>query len=307
MARAGRPGNGILDAFEWRGTLVVADMLGLVLRDASLCEIAAAEAALTASNRNPHRCVHRARRALRRTRALIALGNRGDPAFAAVDAGLRRSTRALSRLRDAAVVVETLDRLLKRKAMLADSRAAMPLREDLVRQRGAILSRQRRRTPGFASVLAQLRAAREAVQSLDWTQVKPRSVARAVKRSLRRIGKIEGKARCSRAGYLRHRWRRRLRRYNDQRTLLANRLASAPLHGSAEAVELVRRLPDDGFDSAPHGKRLAMVSHVLGLERDMHLLRRFVRRTDAIGSGVRDRLLEAIEHRLRKLRARTGK
>lgn len=278
-------------------------MLDQVLCDTCVREIAAAEAALRASSRSPHRCVHRARKALRRARALLALGGRADEAFAEVDAKLRRATRALSRLRDAAVAVETFDRIVKGNVLHAEAAGVRPLRERLVRQRDAVLAAERERDPGFAKLRARLEASRAAVRALAWAQAGSRKVARELAHSLRRIAKVEDAARRSNAEHVRHRWRRRLRRYNDQRTLLSDLLAAAPPGAAADAGQLFpRRASNDEAD----GARLDAAAHALGLEHDLRLLRRLVRGTDAIDDEPRRRLLAALNRRLRKLRKRDG-
>jgi len=293
-------------SFRIRAGRVPSNMLAQALHDACVKEIAAADAALAASAPNPHRRVHQARKALRRARVLLALIARADPAFATVDAKLRRAAHSLSRLRDAAVAVETFNRLMKRKALRGIADAAMPLRDDLVHCRDHLLAEYRRDDPGFANLRRYLQRARDAASALSWARADPRSVARGLARSRRRIAKIEEHARRSNEQHLRHRWRRRLRRSNDQHVLIAEILGPDVGRHDADADELLRRLSRKGFLDAAADKRLAATAHALGLEHDVRLLRQIVRKTHVLDESVRMPLLSALDHRLRKLHKRSA-
>lgn len=280
-------------------------MLDQALHDACVREIAAADAAL-AAERDPHRRIHQARKALRRARALLALAGRNDSAFGAVDAKLRRAAHSLSRLRDAAVAVDTFDWLMKRKALRGHADAAAPLREDLVRRRDGVLADRRKRDPGFASLRRYLQRVGEAAKELSWSHASPRAVARGLARSRRRIAKIDERARRSNERHLRHRWRRRLRRYDDQRTLVAE-LFGPESGGERGADELLRRLSRKGLLDAAADKRLADAVHALGLEHDARLLWQIVRKAAGLDGGVRAQLLSTLDHRLYKLHKRSEK
>jgi len=282
-------------------------MLDQSLQVACAQEIAAADAALAASTRNPHRRVHQARKALRRVRALLALIARSDPAFATVDAKLRRATHSLSPLRDAAVAVETFDRLMKRKTLHGIIKTVAPLRNDLVRRRDAVLAGYRQRDPGFAKLRNYLQRAGAAAKALAWSRASPRAIARGLAHSRRRIAKIDKRARHSNERHLRHRWRRRLRRYNDQRVLIAEILALDSGNDRSDAAELVQRLSRKGLQDTATDKRLVATAHALGLEHDARLMRQMVRKTPLLDDSVRAQLLSALDHRLRKLHKRCEK
>jgi len=290
--------------FRIRAGRVPSNMLAQALHDACVQEIAAADAALAAAARNPHRRVHQARKALRRARVLLALIARADPAFAAVDAKLRRAARSLSRLRDAAVAVETFTWLMKRKALRGTVDASVPLRDDLVRCRDLLLAEHRRDDPGFVNLRRYLQRARDAASALSWSHADPRAVARGLARSRRRIAKIDEHARRSNEEHVRHRWRRRLRRYSDQHALIAEILGPNGGCDGADAGELLRRLSRKGLLDAAADKRLAATAHALGLEHDARLLRQIVRKTHVLDEGIRTQLLSALDHRLHKLHKR---
>jgi len=230
-------------------------MLDQTLQDACAQEIAAADAALAASTRNPHRRVHQARKALRRVRALLALIARSDPTFATVDAKLRRATHSLS-LRDAAVAVETFDRLMKRKTLHGSIKTMAPPRNDLARRRDAVLADYRQRDPGFAKLRNYLQRAGAAAKALAWSRASARAIARGLAHSRRRIAKIDERARHSNERHLRHRWRRRLRRYNEQRVLIAEILAlESGNERTGTRARYAPDAPDGAQDSATRRQR----------------------------------------------------
>ena len=280
-------------------------MLAQALHDACVEELAAADAALAGSARHPHRCVHQARKSLRRVRAWLALVSRADPAFATVAAPVRRAAHSLSRLRDAAVAVETFDRLMRRKALQATANAAMPLRDDLVRRRDLLLAQHRRDDPAFANLRRYLHRAHTAAKVLPWSRADPRAVVHGLARSRRRIAKVGERARDSNEEHLRHRWRRRLRRYNDQQGLIAQMLQPDSTRRGEDADQLLRRLSRKDLLDTEVSQRLAATAHVLGLEHDACLLRRIVRKTSVLDEAIRSSLLRALDHRLHKLRKRS--
>lgn len=280
-------------------------MFNKTLRDALAKEMAATDSALATSAHSPHRRIHRARKALRRARALLALVDRSDPAFAMIDAKLRRAAHSLSALRDAAVAVETLDRLLKRKGLRDGAGAAEPLRDELVRRRDLTLADCRRRDPGFAILRRHLQRMGEAANALQWSRASARTIARGLVRSHRRAVKTGERACHSNEQHLRHRWRRRLRRCNDQRGVIAEMLGPDSGTVSIDASDLLERLSRKGLLEAIDQR--AATAHALGLEHDARLLRHILRKTPALDADARAWLLAALDHQLRKLHKRCGK
>lgn len=282
-------------------------MLRRILHDACVREIANAEEALRMSARSPHRQIHRARKALRRTRALLALNHHCDDVVAKIDSDLKRVVRALSPLRDSAVAVATLDQVVKRKTLEIDSRDVKALRQQLVSRRDSALAKAQKRDPEFWKLRARLRVVQEYARSFTWSEVTSVSIERALDRAMRRVVKVENVARHSHAEHIRHRWRRRLRRCNDQRALIADLLTAPTLSNDIDAVELIEHLRSGYVEGTYTAERVAGITHALGVEHDMRLLRRLVRKTEALGGESRDRLLETIEHRLRRLHKRCEK
>ena len=95
--------------------MALPDGPGPALQRYALDELGAAIDALEPFGGRLHAGVHRSRKAMRRSRAVLALG--GDamgPGGRLIDRALRKANRGLSDLRDAHALVETLERLLDR-------------------------------------------------------------------------------------------------------------------------------------------------------------------------------------------------
>lgn len=169
-----------------------------------------------------HAGVHQARKCLRRTRAVLALGRKHlGPRAHGIDEDIGRLCRGLSHLRDAQALVEALARLegnapVALRAQLPDLIAAARERRDRV------LVSTLARDPDFAARRARLRRLRDRLASLTWATLDEPAVVAAVARSERRAERA-----CRRAGKHPgndahwHDYRRRLRRLRQQDTLLA--------------------------------------------------------------------------------------
>ncbi len=280
---------------------------GPALRDACLAEIDRAETTLASAGRHPHRAVHHARKAIRRARAALALGGFDDAEAGATDKALRRLARALSRLRDAAVAVETYDRTVKHAALRAEAASLRPLRTQLIARRDETLSAYRRRDPAFEPLRANLLAVRDKVCRLSWDNVDLDAVAHALSKTSRRAEKAAAKARGRFEETVRHRWRRRLRRLNDQRVLIGNLMAGEWPTGMTARQEFAARLAEIEAKHPASWHRLAETVHALGVEHDARLLRRIARSSTALDDAAKARLVAALNHRLHKLRKRTAK
>lgn len=187
-----------------------------------LCEYAKAElmtaaGALGARAGRVHAGVHKARKAIRRTRATLALGESRLGAGAAIlDRELRRLNCDLSALRDAHALVETLDRLgarphdesiarlLRRARRIAAARRAAHLHDA---EHAAVLDCARQRL----SVLIA------ALPALPWDALSAGDCMDALARTQLRVATARDRAceSCSDARW--HRWRRRMRRLSQQR------------------------------------------------------------------------------------------
>lgn len=214
--------------------------IGTRLRSFALAQLIHAEAQLDRGDSADarHAGVHQARKAIRRTRAALALaGDALGRRAAAVDAALGRLCRGLSPLRDAQALVEALARL--------EANAPQPLRVALPEfdaaaraRRDTMLTGALARDPDFARRRARLTALRAAVASLPWAHLDHATVAAALARSERRTDKATRRAAKRPDDHdTWHRYRRRLRRLRQQDTLLADIAAGL----SAQAPDLEAR------------------------------------------------------------------
>src|SRR4249919_4387526 len=119
---------------------------GTALRDYGLAELAVAIHGLAMRGGHVHEGIHQARKAIRRTRAMLTLGASSlGPGARLIDRQLRRVNRRLSPLRDAHALVQTLDRL-RIKVRDEPTRTALDHASRIATRRRATLSR----SPAFA-------------------------------------------------------------------------------------------------------------------------------------------------------------
>lgn len=199
--------------------------IGARLRSFALAQLVHAEAQLDRGDSGDarHAGVHQARKAIRRTRAVLALaGDALGRRATAVDVALGRLCRGLSPLRDAQALVEALARLGANAP--EPLRAALPELDTAARtRRDAMLAGALARDPDFTRRRARLAALRAALASLPWASVDPATVAAALARSERRTAKATRRAAKHPEDHdTWHRYRRRLRRLRQQDTLLAD-------------------------------------------------------------------------------------
>lgn len=212
-------------------------------------QLTMAQAHLARTGDDRHDGVHEARKCLRRTRAVLAMGAKPwQRSIAAVDLELRRICRGLSWVRDAQALVESLGRLHGNPRITADIQrrslvAATRRRDDvltLALQRDVDFGRRRRR---IAKVDARLAA-------LDWSAVDTETVRAALRRSERRLRRSRDKAMAKPGDNARwHTFRRRLRRWRQQITVLD---VIAPettrgLDSRDEQADLLGELQDDSL------------------------------------------------------------
>jgi len=211
-----------------------------------------------------HDAVHRARKTIRRLRALLALLDNSPLETDLVDAALRRLGQGLSALRDAHVVVDTCQRL----AAQQPAQPWAPVCHRLTARRDARLAQALARDPAFARRHAALvRIARD-LQAQPWESLRARDIRKGVARSERRTAKAEKRAARSRDTEDLHRWRRRVRRLRMQ-------LEAVP----ALAASLKRRSP------GRQARALHTLGDQLGQQQDLRMLRNLVR----VMPGVDDR------------------
>jgi CHAD domain-containing protein len=196
--------------------------LGLRLKAFALSELCEAQALLAKPGEQRHEGVHQARKCLRRTRAALDLGRKalgGEGRRLYEDLG--QLCRGLSPLRDAQALIEGLRRLsVGEPGAFA---TALPELVDRARQRrDDRLARALVRDPDFQRRRDRLQAMAARLELLDWVEVQPGAVAKAVARSEERLA--EARRRAARDPGDDTRWhvmRRRLRRLRQQDHLLA--------------------------------------------------------------------------------------
>jgi len=196
--------------------------LGLRLRTFALLELAQAQTLLAQPGEARHDGVHQARKRLRRTRAALALGRKAlGRDGRRLDDDLGRLCRGLSPLRDVQALIEGLQRLpASGNGALA---SCLPEMVALARERrDACLARALARDPDFSRRSDRIKAMALRLGALEWDEVKPGAVAKAVARSEKRLAKARRRATRNPKDDARwHAMRRRLRRLRQQDHLLA--------------------------------------------------------------------------------------
>ena len=191
--------------------------VGAALRSHALAELESAMSALDRGGTHLHAGVHQARKAVRRTRSVLALGGAVlGPGSAVIDRELRRVNRGMSTLRDAHALVETLDRLASQPRGQAVLRALGRARR-IAAARRAVLARDPHRAANLADTRAMLRMLRAALEGLSWDAMTSATLHDALAMSSRRA-RSAGERACSNDSHDDnwHRWRRRMRRVSQQ-------------------------------------------------------------------------------------------
>jgi len=193
-----------------------------------------------------HDGIHQARKALRRSRAVLALA---APAWAAeepaaqratallrrADAELRRICRGLSSLRDADALQDALLHLA-RDAVIGPLEAER-LGEPVLALRQRRLDAALRRDPDFARRRARIARLAAALHALPWPAVAAEHAAAAHATARGRLEKARRRARRSTDPEVWHRLRRRLRRLRQQEQVLAR--AAPELGLRTEGLEVL--------------------------------------------------------------------
>ncbi len=257
--------------------------------------------------------VHDTRKALKRLRALVRTlrPELGEQAYARENAVLRRSARRLSSVRDAEVMVGTLDQLLVRnRSQLAHLGAVRRLRAQFAAERDRAQRNALADSATLRETASELRAVRERVAA--W-ELRGRGM-RVCEPGLRRLYG-QGRRRLARArrrpddGRAFHLWRKRVKDLRYAVEMLDRRPPRAENRSAANAA-----------GGARHGKRSKQarwlrrvarradgLGELLGEEHDLAMLAERVRAADepfAHAAGARKTLLKVIARRRRRLRKR---
>jgi hypothetical protein len=259
--------------------------VGESLRAYCLYELDISGRMLGRSGSELHAGIHEARKAIRHVRATLRLG--GKELGADVGATLEelgKTCESLSEIRDANVVVETLEMLA---AKAADGKQRALLRrvcKAFTVRRASKLAALLADDPAMVRRRAQLRQLRDSIAALAWADLSALRVQAALARTARRARRLGRRAHDSHNGALRHRWRRRLRRLRHQLKvaeselgwLLSTRASWSwpdPTAGD-ESVVLVAVRP----------KTLRVITDRLGDEHDLRILELALRDADEIGA-----------------------
>jgi len=160
-----------------------------------------------------HGGVHRARKAIRSVRAILALtGDALNDEAADIDRSLQQLARGLSALRDAHVAVATAQSLATDhgKQTWLDVTARLRMHSE------HLLADALARDPAFSARRARLTKLAKALAALPWHRVKHESLHGELARSELRVAKAERKAKAAMSPAAVHRWRRRMRRLRMQ-------------------------------------------------------------------------------------------
>jgi CHAD domain-containing protein len=260
------------------------------------------------------RAVHETRKALKRLRTLLALlaDAVDERTLSYEQEAVRQAARRLSGVRDAEVMVQTLDALLERHPRKLRRKSVRRLRErfEAERRRAAAHTGD---PATRAEVIAQLRGARVRIER--WTLPRGRGL-RAIEPGLERIYR-QGRKRCRRAArgkgetaQAMHEWRKRVKdlRYTAEALGPAETAGKPGNSCAGEGARSLRRL----------AKRADELGELLGDDHDLAVLAERVRaqgRRHAgphapIGRGAERTLLKLIARRrrhLRKIALRQGK
>ena len=189
---------------------------GIALRDYGLAELAVAIDSLALRGSHVHAGVHQARKAMRRTRAMLALGAATlGPGAKLIDHQLRASNRRTSPLRDAQALVETLDRL-RAKARDDATKAALDHARRLAARRRAAMARKPEFTHALQHEAAIVVTLHAALLGLPWDTVATSMVSDAMAEAERKAAAARERACARDDAEAWHRWRRRMRRISQQ-------------------------------------------------------------------------------------------
>jgi CHAD domain-containing protein len=253
------------------------------------------------------KAVHETRKALKRLRALLRLLEHelGADAYARESAALRDIAAHLSGARDAAVMLSTLDALIKRHPRkLARSAGVRKLRRRLQDERARLQEHTLADPAGRAHVLGELHAVRWRVAS--W-QLGDTPGIELVDSDLTRLYR-QGRKRYRRAALdqgkritTMHEWRKRVKDLRYVAEMLGRRgssQSSPQLREIAGRADDLAELLGEDHDLAIFAQHLRTAGHGSGGARaDSH-------ETWRTGADTRRTLLKLIAKRRRKLRIR---
>ena len=241
-------------------------------------------AALRALERRPlsDKAVHSARKSLKKARAMLRLlrPSMGDEAYHRENAALRDIARPLSEVRDARILLEALERLLRGRRRRNRPLGLVDLQRLLRREQGAIRSRLR----GSRTFARQLDALREAHRRVRHWRLDRKGwsvLAAGLTRVYGQARRAFTRARADPVAASLHEWRKQTKYLWHQLQILT------PLGATvAQRAERAHRLTD-----------------ALGEDHDLWVLRNVVA-ARVSSDAARQELFHLIDQRSRQLRAR---
>jgi CHAD domain-containing protein len=232
-------------------------------------QLRAASDQLQSSGKAIGEAVHEARKALKKSRALLRLiGPALGDEYAALNVKLRDAGRSLSALRDAEALAETAQRLRQQSHKKAATQVLDEAHRRLVEQKRHILN-QLQESGELAKLAHDLEELAGRVTGLSLRRVNPSMIAEGVAETVRRGRKAFGVAQKSRDSGDFHEWRKRAKDLRYQVSFL-RRLWPHVFEGYAESArELEQSLGEDhnlsvlrgivAADSAKAGPLLAIL------------------------------------------------
>jgi hypothetical protein len=211
---------------------------------------------------------------------------------------LRSLCRGLSVVRDAHAVIETLDRLFKQSKDQEIRLVLRSVRMKLIKRQAVSLNRFLKQDPGFRRYRTRLRFLRDCTEALQWSVIDAAAIRCALARGERRAERAAQRARHTRHGPLRHRWRRRLRRLRHQMMVLESALNWRFIDAASPSAHQTISTPEW---SAVVGETIDTLEHkadALAFEHDLRLLRTALRNTTGIKESERDTMLKLVRRKI---------
>lgn len=202
--------------------------------------------------------IHSARKLIKRARATLRLMRETLPrdTYREQNAQLRDSARPLSAARDAKVLVDVLDQVLKADGRLLDGNASHPFRRALLRERSSARRRARTSTRGLNASRkglrnAHSRAGRWSLAGQDWTVL-----GEGLQRVYAQGRKLLDTARSDPTAECLHEWRKQVKYLWNQVQLLEP-LGSGRINELADQLHTLSDYLGDDHDLAVLRERAA--------------------------------------------------
>ena len=244
--------------------------------------------------------VHAARKAIRFIRAALDLGQASLGHDAAlVSKSLKVLCRDLAQMRDAHVVVNTLDSIAKSSRHVGRRKILQEVRERLIQQQTLSLGQLLEHDPNLSRLRARSWEFRSTIALLPWAAIHDHDVETALAFSEHRAKRAAKRVRSSPQGARRHRWRRRLRRLRYQMMIVESALrwrtgkhSPASNHEANPDFERMLKLPVTIA-------KLEKMTSKLGFECDLRALRLAIKDDSGIDDHDRCKALKSVRHALR--------